>query len=230
MRTGSTGLRDGLSVPRSVELPMATPGLRLGAVAWMDPRASDIAGRLAWRSPTRTSVVERIAEDEAAARTSGRGSIEPDLRSASTPDRRSRMRLAMARSALIDVPQATRWSGISGRRARRTLTGRLHLTRDRLVLTGADPDRRSTSRPIEELSLVGERLLVGLGDGTGLTPRHRRAPRVPRPDAAVRHRPGALSRPQRATARPGTPTLAAFREPPGRLRPVPRIELAQDVA
>ena len=47
------------------------------------------------------------------------------------------------------------------------ITGRLHLTTRRLILSGAAPLAVDLST-IEELSLVGERLLVGLGNGVGL--------------------------------------------------------------
>ena len=87
------------------------------------------------------SVVDRVARDEAAAR-----------------DERAR---------LVDVRPATRAEQITPDGSH-SVTGRLHLTTRRLVLVGAEPLEVDLST-IEELSLVGERLMIGLGHGRALS-------------------------------------------------------------
>ena len=110
------------------------------------------------------SVLERVAEDEAAARDERVRLVEHGLR-ALEPDSTFRERLE-ADERLVDVRPASRVEHISPHGSR-SLTGRLHLTTRRLVLVGSEPLDVHLST-IEELSLVGEQLMVGLGDGVGL--------------------------------------------------------------
>jgi hypothetical protein len=111
-----------------------------------------------------TSVVERIAEDEAAARderarleTYGLLNLDPQPAIDGLRDG----------EIVVDVRQATRVERIPAGDTGE-ITGRLHLTTRRLILSGAAPLEVELSA-IEELSLIGERLLVGLGNGGGLS-------------------------------------------------------------
>ena len=110
------------------------------------------------------SVVERIAADEAAAREERTRlehedllplEPEPAVTAALRPDEH-----------VVDVRPATRVERIGAGEAP-DLFGRLHLTTQRLVLTGSEPLEVELSQ-VQELGLVGERLLVGLPDGHAL--------------------------------------------------------------
>jgi len=129
----------------------------------MDPLAASIAG-----SPDAlagaASIVERIAQDEVAAR---------DERARLDADGLLRLDPQPAIDGLregeyvVDVRQATRVERIPDD-GHGELTGRLHLTTRRLLLQGGEPIEVELAA-IEELSLIGERLLVGLGNGAGLS-------------------------------------------------------------
>ncbi len=109
------------------------------------------------------AVVDRIAADEAAARDE-RARLETEALLPLLPQ--PALDGLLDGEAIVDVRQATRVEHIPGD-GRADATGRLHLTTRRLILTG--PERLEVDlTTIDELSLVGERLLVGLGNGLGL--------------------------------------------------------------
>ena len=109
------------------------------------------------------SVVERIAEDEAAARDE-RARLDTD--GLLSLDVQPAIGGLFDGELVVDVRQATRVERIPAE-GTGEITGRLHLTTRRLILSGAAPLEVDLS-DIDELSLVGERLLVGLGNGSGL--------------------------------------------------------------
>ena len=109
------------------------------------------------------TVVERIAEDEAAARDE-RARLDTDGLLGLDPQ--PAIDGLLDGELVVDMRQATRVERIPAE-GTGEITGRLHLTTRRLILSGAAPLSVDLTA-IEELSLVGERLLVGLGNGAGL--------------------------------------------------------------
>jgi hypothetical protein len=136
-------------------------------------------------------IVARTAADEADAiaareryRTDGVGTIEPD------PDIASRLGdneslIEMRPGAMVGRALLTGVGGAAGEDGAGTassaaqgveaLSGRLYLTTSRLLLLARPADRPTDTElsvglvDIDELACVGERLLVSLADGTGLT-------------------------------------------------------------
>lgn len=141
-----------------------------------------------------TDIVARTAADEADAiaareryRTDGIGTIEPD------PEIAGRLAddewlIETRPGAMVGRAQLTGVGGIGGAAGEDgagtassaaqgvdALSGRLYLTTSRLILLSRPADRPTDTElsvglvDIEELACVGERLLVSLADGTGLT-------------------------------------------------------------
>jgi len=139
-----------------------------------------------------TDIVARTAADEADAiaareryRNEGLPAIEPD------PEIRARLRaneelVEMRPGAMVGRALLAGVGGVAGEGGAGTapsaaqavaesLSGRLYLTTARLILLVRPADRPTDTElsvglgDIEELACVGERLLVSLADGTGLT-------------------------------------------------------------
>src|SRR3954463_8183026 len=128
----------------------------------MDASASALTGSPAALQGA-ASVVERIAEDEAKARderarldTNGLVGLDPQ----------PAVDGLLEGELVVDMRQATRVERIPAE-GTGEITGRLHLTTRRLILSGAGAVPVHLS-PMEELALVGERLLGGLTNGDGL--------------------------------------------------------------
>jgi hypothetical protein len=128
----------------------------------MEPLAASLAGTPDALEGA-ASVVERIAADEAAARDE-RARLETE--GLFRLDPQPGLDGLLEGEGVVDVRQATRVERIPGDR-RADATGRLHLTTHRLILTGSERFEVDLTA-IDELSLVGERLLVALANGEGL--------------------------------------------------------------
>jgi hypothetical protein len=141
-----------------------------------------------------TDIVARTAADEADAiaareryRADGIGTIEPDPEIAGRLADNERL-IETRPGAMVGRAQLTGVGGIGGAAGEDgagtassaahsvdALSGRLYLTTSRLVLLSRPADRPTDTElsvgldDIEELACVGERLLVSLADGTGLT-------------------------------------------------------------
>ena len=141
-----------------------------------------------------TDIVARTAADEADAiaareryRADGIGTIAPDPEIASRLGDNERL-IETRPGAMVGRAQLTGVGGIGGAAGEDgagtassaaqgvdALSGRLYLTTSRLVLLSRPADRPTDTElsvglvDIEELACVGERLLVSLADGTGLT-------------------------------------------------------------
>jgi hypothetical protein len=112
------------------------------------------------------AILERTREDERAAfdaralyRTEGLPAIEPDA--AVTHSIRPGETVVSVRTSSV-VSRHLRGDGIDD------FAGRLYLTSQRLLLLGQSPLDVELDQ-IDELALAGERLLVTLNDGTGLS-------------------------------------------------------------
>jgi len=112
------------------------------------------------------AILERTREDERAAfdaralyRTEGLPTIEPDA--AVTHSIRPGETVVSVRTSSV-VSRHLRGDGIDD------FAGRLYLTSQRLLLLGQSPLDVELDQ-IDELALAGERLLVTLTDGTGLS-------------------------------------------------------------
>src|SRR5690349_3333355 len=121
---------------------------------WMEPRATPLSRRPDALAAA-TSVVERIAADEAAARDER---ARLDAEGLQPLDPQPRLDGLLAGEAVVDVRQATRVEHIPAGRGT-DATGRLHLTTRRLILTGPEGVEVDLAA-IDELTLVGERLMV----------------------------------------------------------------------
>ena len=141
-----------------------------------------------------TDIVARTAADEADAiaareryRADGIGTIAPDPEIASRLGDNERL-IETRPGAMVGRAHLTGVGGIGGAAGEDgagtassaaqgvdALSGRLYLTTSRLVLLSRPADRPTDTElsvgldDIEELACVGERLLVSLADGTGLT-------------------------------------------------------------
>src|SRR3954466_6024925 len=109
------------------------------------------------------SVVERIAGGEAKARDER---ARLDTNAFVGLDPQPAVDGLLEGELVVDMRQATRVERILAE-GTGEITGRLHLTTRRLILSGGGLLSVDLSA-IEELSLVGERLLVGLTNGDGL--------------------------------------------------------------